>query len=199
MKVKLSNVVLAFPHLFELDRFDRFSATAIFEPGSENEQRLKSAIKQVAQDKWGKKAPQILKTLRAQNRLCLQDGDVKAQYAGFEGNLFVPASSKDIKPVVKDQDGRTDILPTDGKIYPGLIVNMMIDVWAQDSQQWGKRVNAGLLGVQRVRDGERLAGGETLAEDDFEAVPEAELGDTDAFGEDETGFDEGADDDDIPF
>jgi hypothetical protein len=34
-------------------------------------------------------------------------------------------------------------------------------------------VNASLLGVQHVKDGERLAGGGVAAADDFEAIPEA--------------------------
>lgn len=190
MKVKLTNVILAFPHVFELDRFERFSATALVERGGDNVKKMRSAIEEVAKEKWGKKAPSILKQLNATDKLCLRDGDAKADYAGFEGRMFVAASEPNVRPVVKDQDGRTDITAADGKVYPGLICNVMIDVWAQDNPQYGKRVNANLLGLQKVRDGERLAGGAQLAEDDFEAIPDAEMGNEDGLGEDESGFEE---------
>jgi hypothetical protein len=48
-----------------------------------------------------------------------------------------------------------------------------VEVWAQDNQH-GKRINASLLGVQFVRDGEKLAGGSTATADDFEAIPGAD-------------------------
>jgi len=40
-------------------------------------------------------------------------------------------------------------------------------LWAQDNQ-FGKRVNAELLGVQFVRDGEPFGGGKPATPEDFE-------------------------------
>ena len=49
---------------------------------------------------------------------------------------------------------------------------MFIECWAQDNKH-GKRINFSLLGVQFVRDGERLAGGSVATADDFEPLPGA--------------------------
>ena len=54
-------------------------------------------------------------------------------------------------------------------VNPPYDVNAIIEIWPQDNQ-FGKRVNASLLGVQFVKDGERLAGGGVAAADDFEAI-----------------------------
>src|SRR5688500_1566954 len=63
-----------------------FSVTAVLHPEHPVLAELAAAEEQVAKEKWGAKAPQILKAIRAADKGVIHDGDQKAQYDGFEGN-----------------------------------------------------------------------------------------------------------------
>jgi len=128
----------------------------------------------VATATWGAKAMEVLQQLKAQNRLCLHDGAEKAATPGYAGNLYVNASS-DIAPHVRHKQTGAQLTGTSGVIYSGCYGDVILDVWAQDPKanpEWGKRVNAALLGVAFSHDGERLAGGAVASEDDYAAIPE---------------------------
>ncbi len=175
MKVQLKNVRLTFPQLFEAKQVNgqgepKFSAAFLIPKNHPQLGEIATAIKESASGKWGAKADDELKKLKAADRLPVHDGDAKSDYEGYAGNLFVNASNK-IRPLVID-GGRAPLTASDGKPYSGCYVNAIMEFWAQDNQ-FGKRVNASLLGVQFVKDGERLAGGAVAAADDFEAIPEA--------------------------
>ena len=132
---------------------------------------IKAGFQKVATEKWGAKAVEVYTMLKAADKLCLHDGDAKADKEGFKGNLYVSASNK-LKPLVID--GLKQPLTADsGKPYSGCYVNAEIELWAQDNK-FGKRINASLRGVQFVRDGQRLAGGGVSSADDYEAIPDAE-------------------------
>lgn len=192
MQIRLKDVRLAFPNLFEARAASeaaqpKFSAAFIFPPdhvgldvktspdagwkpvdGSAAEAITKLMLK-LAKDKWAGKAEAIVKQLKASDKLALHDGDVKAQYAGYEGNLFINANNA-LRPRLVDRDG-SPVSFADNKLYSGAYVNAIIELWAQDNKH-GKRINGSLLGVQFSRDGERLAGGMVASEDDFEALPD---------------------------
>lgn len=177
-RVTLKDVRLAFPNLFEPKAPNgsdkkKFSAAFIFGKDHAAKAELLKAINEVATAKWGAKAGDVLVALKASDKLCLHDGDAKAETPGYKGNLFVNASN-DIRPTVigGGPDGRAPLVAAEGKPYAGCYVNAIVEVWAQDNQ-FGKRVNASLLGVQFLRDGERLAGGGVAAADDFDAIPQA--------------------------
>ncbi|MFN7341429.1 MAG: ssDNA-binding protein, partial [Opitutia bacterium] len=106
-------------------------------------------------------------------KLLVQDGDVKADYDGYPGNLFVNARAK-TRPLVIDEQ-RAPLAEQDGKPYAGCYVNASIELWPQDNQ-YGKRINASLRGVQFARDGEAFAGGGAADVNDFDEV-DAETGD----------------------
>ena len=170
MKIMLKNVRLAFPTLWEPKTVagegePAFSASALVEPTDPQVKAIDAAIEQIAKDKWGAKADAILKQIRAQDRTALHDGDLKAQYAGFEGMKYVSARNK-VRPGVFDTD-RTPLGQSDGKPYAGCYVNMSVELWAQDNQ-YGKRINASLRGVQFVRDGDAFAGGGSAGDDEFD-------------------------------
>lgn len=161
MQMLLANVRLAFPVLFEAKTVNgegepAFSASFLLHPDDPQVAAVKAAIDDVAKAKWGAKTDAVMKELRAKDRLALHDGDLKANYAGFEGMMFVAARSK-LKPLVIDQ-GRRPLVAADGRPYAGCYVNAQIELYAQDNN-YGKRVNASLLGVQFVRDGDAFAGG----------------------------------------
>jgi len=179
MKVKLSNVRLAFPALFEARTVNgegdpAFSASFILPPNHPDIKVLNAAIEEVARDKWGAKTDGILKQARAADKVCLHDGDSKTEYAGFEGNLYVSTRSKS-RPLVIDRD-KSPLTAADGRPYGGCFVNASIDLWAQDNN-FGKRVNASLAGVQFAREGEPFSGGGAASADEFDdlGVPEENL------------------------
>lgn len=175
MKVQLKDVRLTFPQLFEAKAVNgqgepKFSAAFLFARNHPQIGEITKAIEAAATAKWGAKAADVLKQLKAADKLPVHDGDGKSDYDGYAGNYFINASNK-VRPLVIDGN-RAPLTAADGKPYSGCYVNAIIEIWAQDNQ-FGKRVNASLLGVQFVRDGERLAGGSVAAADDFEAIPEA--------------------------
>ena len=176
MKVNLNNVRLTFPQLFDAKQVNgqgdpKFSAAFLIPRDHPQIGAVKEAIKAAADAKWGAKALEVLKALQASDKLALHDGDAKSDYDGYAGNLFVNASNK-IRPLVIGQQ-REPLTAADGKPYSGCYVNAIVEFWSQDNQ-FGKRVNASLLGVQFVKDGERLAGGGVASQDDFEPIPGTE-------------------------
>ncbi|HHW4683064.1 MAG TPA: DUF2815 family protein [Xylella sp.] len=176
MKLKLNNVRLAFPTLFEPRTVNgegnaAYSASFIMDPADPQVSTLNQAIGQLARDKWGAKADAILKQLRATDKVALHDGDLKSTYDGFPGHLYVSARSAK-RVLVIDRD-RTPLTEQDGKPYAGCFVNAIIELWVQDNN-YGKRINAALCGVQFLSDGEPFAGGSVANTEDFEDLGHAD-------------------------
>lgn len=172
MKIKLSNVRLAFPALFEAKTVNgegkpAFSASFLISPKDAQIKAINAAIEQVAKDKWGAKAEAVLKQMRAGDKVCLHDGDLKEQYEGYAGNLFISARSQ-TRPLVINGD-KSPLTEADGKPYAGCYVNASIELWAQDNN-YGKRVNASLRGVQFVKDGDAFAGGGAASDEEFDDI-----------------------------
>ncbi|HEY0201927.1 MAG TPA: DUF2815 family protein [Burkholderiaceae bacterium] len=181
MKVKLTNVRLAFPALWEAKTVNgegkpAFSGVLLIEPGSANEKIVNDAIDAAAVEKWGAKAAAVVKQLRAADKVALHDGDLKANYDGFAGMVYVSARNA-VRPLTINRD-KSSITEADGIIYAGCYVNASIDVWAQDNK-FGKRVNATLGGVQFARDGDAFAAGASASEDDFDDLAEGANADAD--------------------
>lgn len=171
MRILIKNARLAFPNLFEprpgQDGGEaKYGASLIIAPDNPAVKELNAAFAKIAKEKWADKAEVILKGLRAQNRLCLYDGATKAQYQGFEGNMYVSASSK-LRPSVFDRN-KAPLTAEDGKPYSGCYVNASIELWAQDSKSYGKRINAQLRGVQFAADGDAFAAGSAASDDEFD-------------------------------
>ena len=173
-QLKLRNVRLAFPQLFEAKTVNgegkpAFSANFIIEADDPQIKTINAMIEKVAKEKWGAKAEAQLKALRGADKVCLHNGDLKSQYAGYEGKFFVSARNS-VRPLVLDTD-KSPLSPEDGRPYSGCYVNCVLELYCQDNS-FGKRINAVLSGVQFYRDGEAFAGGRSASEDDFDAVSE---------------------------
>lgn len=196
MKVVLHHARGAFLNIFEPKQYNgtgdaRCNGNFILDPTKQKAEldKVLAAIQQVATEKWGAKAIDVLKTLKAKGDLCIHDGATKAEYDGFEGMVFISASNKGRPAVVAkrkfngkavglDQAGNTyiDGVRTDVGFpvtvpYSGCYVNVSIDVWVQDNA-YGKRVNAKLLAVQFDDDGPAFSGGEGFSEADFDDTSE---------------------------
>lgn len=172
MKIKLINVLLAFPDLFEAKQFDgagdfKFSATFLIPKDHPANTAIEAAIKKVAVDKWGAKADSILASIRGNpQRFGYRDGSEKADYDGYEGNMYIRASNK-ARPLLLDRD-KTLLAAADGRPYSGCYVNATITIYAYENK--GKGISASLGGVQFYRDGDAFAGGGVATPDDFDEI-----------------------------
>lgn len=174
--IMLTNVRAAFPNYWVATKMKEkdkaaFSGSFIMPPDHPDVVKIRIAISEVAAAKWGDAATDILKALIAGDKVCLHNGDLKAQYDGFAGNFYISTRSYS-RPLVIGQD-KAMLAEEDGKPYSGCYVNAQVSLWAQ-SNSWGKRVNAQLGGVQFLRDGESFGGGVVAQPDEFETVEGAD-------------------------
>lgn len=190
-RVMIRDARLAFPILDKPQPFSpgdnpRYSATLLFDPKGPNHKACLAAMKEAASAKWGPdKADKALAGLTKANKVALIDGAIKSDYDGFEGKMAVSAHSRENAPPTL-LDGMKKELPRNtGAIYAGCYVNASVEFWAQDNQ-FGKRINATIRGVQFMRDGDAFAAGAPAGSDEFDAVEGAEASDSD-FGDDAEG------------
>jgi hypothetical protein len=99
----------------------RFGGSFLLEPTHPGVKAMNQAIEAVAKEKWGAKAEAVLTELRKKDKVCMRNGDDKANYDGFEGNMYVAASSK-TRPTVLDRD-KSPLVEADGRPYGGCFVN----------------------------------------------------------------------------
>lgn len=187
MRIMLRDVRLAFPSLWKATAprsggEPAFSASFILPKDHKQLGELRAALKAVAKDKWGVKADAVYKALEQGDKLCLHNGDTKSEYEGYEGNLFVSSRSK-VRPSTWNQT-RQETTEADGLLYSGCYVDVSLELWAQDND-FGKRINAQLRGVQFRRKGDAFAGGARAADaDEFDEIGvEGEEGGTDPLTE----------------
>lgn len=172
MEIILKNVRLSFPVLFTPEAFQdsapRWSANFLFPKNGDVHQEVLAAMKKVAAEKWLKKSDGIFETLIKKDKTCLHDGDDKAsKYDGYADNVFLSAvrQQKDGRLVLVDRQ-RAPISEQDGILYSGCYVNAKVDLWAQDNQ-YGQRINATLMVVQFVKDGDSFGGAKKPVADDM--------------------------------
>lgn len=175
-RVLLKNVRLAFPNLWEPTTVagegkPRFSATLLMPADHPQLEELRAKVDAVGKEKWRDKATATLSGLYKTGKVALHDGDEKAQYDGFPGNFFVASASQETAPpTVIDRD-RTPLNQRSGRPYAGCYVNASLEFWAQDNQ-WGKRINCTLRGIQFYADGDSFSAGHPADADEFEEVTE---------------------------
>lgn len=178
--VRCSFLVLGDPEDYQGNKKFRWSATALVPYTSPLKAQVDAAIKATAEEKWGAKAAKFLEAILADPKGCCWVDGKRKDYDGYEGHFALSAhrSQKDGRPVVIDRD-KSPIYKPDGSIYPGkegvvysgCFVNMQVELWAQDNSN-GKAMRAGLLGVQKVRDGDAFSGGTRPSDDAFGAITE---------------------------
>jgi hypothetical protein len=164
-KLKLTNVRLSFPSLFKRAQFEnkdtKFEGTFLLDKEKDAQQiaAIEAAIESVIKDS-GIKIPA--------GKRCLADGDDK-DYDGYAGCMSLKTSANK-RPTVIDRD-KSPLVEDDDVIYAGCYVNAIVDFWVQNNQ-YGKRVNGNLYGVQFVKDGEPFGSGPVDVTDDFDELDE---------------------------
>jgi hypothetical protein len=180
--ISLKRVRLAFPALFTPqaigDGNPAYGAKLIIEPGSENAKLLSKTVKEEAKGKWGEKADKILPLLIADKRCAWVEGPYTSSegdiYDGFDGMYFLSTRSEKLRPTALNRD-KSPVTAADGVIYSGCYVDASAEVYAYESKQWGKRINATLRGVRFVSDGAAFGGSTAASAGDFDDLPEEDF------------------------
>ncbi len=151
-KIRLKNVRLSFPSLFQMATFNgestgKYESTFILDKveHADTIKELQANINELMKTE--------LKSKLGADRICLKDGDEQDR-PEFENKMTIKASTKK-RPLVIDRS-KSPITEDDDIIYAGCYVNAIISLWAQNNG-YGKRINAQLDGVQFVKDGEPFA------------------------------------------
>ena len=164
-KIILRNVRLSFPSLFKRAVFEgketKFEATFLL---PKSDEKTKALL-----DKAIESALTEAKVKVASDKRFMRDGD-DSDKDGYEGNWSIKASSNR-RVQIFDRD-KTPIVEEDEILYAGCYVNAIISVWVQNNN-FGKRVNANLLGVQFVKDGEPFGSGTVDVANDFDTLDDA--------------------------
>lgn len=177
MKVRLPKVRLAFPALREARQVNgegraRFGANLIVEPRSKEHQLLDQAIQSCASEKYkGGDIAAILKELERKDRICFRKEEKRAKtgevYNGFEGMYYLVANNEN-RVNLFDAEGM-ELEPAEAnKLYAGCYVSAIVDVWAQDSREYGRRINCTLKGLKFKAEGDAFGGGGPVGADEFE-------------------------------
>lgn len=168
-KIMIPKARLSYPSLFQPSEFEgqvgKYEATFLF-PKSDKKtyKALMTAIEDCREEAKLKKVKEDM--------LCIKDGDEIYEekedgYEAYQGMWAVKAGNKK-RPTVIDRD-KSPLTEEDDAIYAGCYVNAIISPWAQDNK-YGKRINANLLGVQFVKDGEPFGDAVVASEDDFDDI-----------------------------
>jgi hypothetical protein len=125
------------------------------------------------------------------DRKFLRDGDLRPDKPEFVGNYVVSAAEKR-QPALRSRgkDPRTGraliVTPQEAAnvFYGGCYVNILLRPWVQNNQ-FGKRVNANLLAVQFIKDGEAFGQGrisDDAIDDSFGVIEDDDSGYDDGIG-----------------
>ena len=185
-KVRTPRAILSFPRLYKPEAFKEgdtayYSASLIFTKEAQQTDAftaLKEAAYDAAVERWGDEAVPILQA--AKHSTFRTDGEKK----GYpEGSVYINVKSKQPPGVVSQvpdpETGRAmriteEMAETMGspyEMYPGAHVLTTVNAWAYD-QYGNKGVSFWLQNMQKVGEGDRLAGG-IPADEEFEADEEA--------------------------
>ena len=154
-KIKLDNVRLSFPALFEATFFKgkddgkskpKFHATfLIHKSDTKTKDILDKAMQEICTDK-----KLNFNKLKTSDMLCVKDGDKFMTddgevYQGYADH-WVLKTSNSKRPTVINKD-KSPLVEDDDVIFAGCYVNALVTFWGQDND-YGKRVNCNIVGVQ---------------------------------------------------
>lgn len=144
--IKLENVRLAFVNIFQKATFngndDKYRVNLLINKNDLNSKnKIDNAINKLLADN---------KIKLPADKICIKDGDF-VEYEGFKNCWSINASSSK-RILVIDRD-KTPLAEEDDKIYSGCYANALISFWYQNNN-FGKRINCAIYGLQFVNHGE---------------------------------------------
>lgn len=166
--IKIKNARLSFPSLFKTELFGgkptgKYAATLILdkEVHAKEITLIKKATNDLMMETFKGKIPS--------DKLALKDGDEsgRPEYAG----AYTIKATTIKRPTIIDRD-KTPLVEDDGKPYSGCYVNAIISLWAQNNE-FGKRINGNLMGIQFYKDGEAFGTGPIDVSSEFEEYDDA--------------------------
>lgn len=176
MKIHLKNVRLSFPNLFKAKAYKegddpKYNATFILDTkvNALEIKQVQAGIDKIIADEFKGNA-KVLKGV------CLRDGEERIDEEGSfkdgygPGTMFVTTSNPN-RPQVVNRNPSIPVTAEDGTVYAGCYVNAIISLWAQ-SNTFGKRVNANLLAVQFVKEGDPFGQAHVKVDEEFETLDE---------------------------
>lgn len=153
-KIRMSYVTIDKPRAIVEGQEPKYSMSILIPKSdkktlSEIKEAIEEAKKAAIKDKWNGKLPANL-------RIPLRDGDLeRSDDDVYAGHYFINANSK-IKPLAIDSD-KQEILDL-SEVYSGCYGRVVINFYPY-SAPGNKGIGCGLLGVQKLHDGEPLGGG----------------------------------------
>lgn len=150
--------------------------------------QIMEAIAAAKVEKWGGDTS-VHPKIKASN-VCFKDGDSEEHGSEETRGHWILRAKDDDKPTTLARNGRDEVKQSDGLIYSGSYANVMVNLWAMDNE-WGKRINSNLRGVQVIGDGEKFGKGRVDAASMFGSLDDDDdtgFGDMDADDDDEIAF-----------
>lgn len=195
--IRIENVRLSFASLMEPYQHNgkgeaAFVTDALVPKDDAQVKLIKATMLEVATEKWGEKGRQVLKMLVSEGKTFFRDGDTKINkdgeaYEGYPDHIYLKARNK-VRPLLLDRNEKPiDALKGKDIPYGGCYAHIIINVWAQDNE-YGRRINAKLLGVMFAAEGEPFGSGPQRASASAFAglsSSDGELDEPDGFEDDE--------------
>jgi hypothetical protein len=135
--------------------------------------QITQAIKDVAAEKWGDAAPQILAQLKLNNKIVLKNGTTnKPGNPDYAGQHFMQCNHKGPFRVVETRGGvNVELTESDNRPRSGDYGNISVAIYAHTFEE-GKGIFADVMGIQYVRKGTPLGtGGRIASVDEFGVEP----------------------------
>lgn len=187
--IYLSKVRLSFPKLLEAHASQegaakKFGADLIMAPSDTGFATFMGEVGKMAQEKWKDNGQAVLLMVQNDRKLrCYGSGQEKINkktfkpYSGYEGMVYVSASSNEDRPpqiirldgTAVDPSNTMERLAVGRKLYGGCYVNAAVRPWPQDNQ-YGRAVRCELVAVQFCCEGEPFGEGDPDVSGMFGAV-----------------------------
>lgn len=183
--IKIINARICFTeHLMTPDSYKsdptkpkKYSCKLLVEKTNPVVPTIAAELLRLAREEWKDQAEAVIKTLKAENKICFYDGDNK-QYDGFAGNYYISAANSKKPLFLRANPGTKDnpnLITDPSELYSGCYTVAHISFWTQNNS-WGKRINANLMGLQFYRPGDAFASGSVSNIDEFEQVDDEKSG-----------------------
>lgn len=154
------------------DPTEYFSLNAIIPKDHPQIPQIEKMMLEAAIKKFGeKKAASVLKAAKLIGKVPFRDGDAKADYDGFEGNMFLSARTSVDKgrPTVFDNLRNPVVAGDPNSPYDGSYCDLKISFYGYTKGNNG--IGCGLKGVQFRANGDRFSGGGKPADaEDFDEI-----------------------------
>lgn len=183
LHIKLSNVRLAYPRVFEpvenslSGNLEYSCQIRLYKSNPDHMkqvEKLRAAMKIAAKAFWGNDAERNMRAAldSTNTRWLREDPDGEYYFVNLKRR------SQDGAPRVVARDHTVNLRPEDGKIYGGAFVTAIFDLWCYSNSSKG--FSATLMGLQFVADGDPIGGASVAKDEDFDDLS-AEDGDGNDF------------------